>query len=83
MVGGAVLGSGTLRFAVRPARMMSRVGNARPFMSTVAMQGVTKDVIAAGTGPKPSVGQKASVADGPGDPRLYATYRHASPMTMH
>lgn len=52
------MSGGALRFAGRPARLMSRVGNARPFMTTVAMQGVTKDVITAGTGPKPQVGQK-------------------------
>ncbi|KAK2078860.1 FK506-binding protein 1 [Prototheca wickerhamii] len=30
-------------------------------MTTVAMQGVTKDVITAGSGPKPQVGQKVIV----------------------
>ena len=52
------MSGGALRFVGRPARLMSRVGNARPFMTTVAMQGVTKDVITAGSGPKPQVGQK-------------------------
>lgn len=64
MVGAAFLSGGSLRLAARPARFLSQcpmqgsVRASRGFMTTTASQGVTKDVITAGSGAKPERGQK-------------------------
>ncbi|KAL6785386.1 FKB12 [Auxenochlorella protothecoides x Auxenochlorella symbiontica] len=67
MVGAAFLSGGSLRLAARPARFLSQcpmqgsVRASRGFMTTTASQGVTKDVITAGSGAKPERSQKVQV----------------------
>jgi hypothetical protein len=65
MVGAAFLGAGSLRLAARPARMMlarNPLACGRRLTTTVASQGVTKDVITAGSGNKPTRGSKVRTA---------------------